>query len=304
MPCCTRCEHETPPPTRVSPRSSSPEVRGTGWKTKRSTRFSTSTSPSTSITSSPRSGATQWHRCRAPGEHRQQDDDQRANQPRNRRCRPVVVPSGDRNPSADRLAAPRRPRGHSPFRPSSSARTTSKTFSVRGANRYASWSKMRSVRQCNETSTWDSPRKIPHSSSPMSFPTKQAWRTTDGADNRDRIDRMFQMMAPPLDDFIASVVGQGDPALGAAWTKLVRTQGREKGAPSDKTYNPLDPQVQFRILTESNITNGFKPGWYPFEQDTRASAGSLRHRAARGPQHVGAQRHLQRRRRLPRVGHR
>jgi predicted AAA+ superfamily ATPase len=84
--------------------------------------------------------------------------------------------------------------------------------------------------------------------------------------NRDRIDRMFQTMAPPLDDFIASVIGQGDPALGAAWTKLVQLKDGKKGAPSDKTYNPLDPQVQFRILTETNITNGFKPGWYPFSQ--------------------------------------
>ena len=36
--------------------------------------------------------------------------------------------------------------------------------------------------------------------------------------NRDRINRMFEVMAPALDDFIASVIGQGDPALGAAWT--------------------------------------------------------------------------------------
>lgn len=84
--------------------------------------------------------------------------------------------------------------------------------------------------------------------------------------NRDRVDRMFQTMAPPLDDFIASVIGQGDPALGAAWTKLVQLKDGKKGAPSDKTYNPLDPQVQFRILTEASITNGFKPGWYPFSK--------------------------------------
>ena len=111
--------------------------------------------------------------------------------------------------------------------------------------------------------------------------------------NRDRIDRMFQTMAPPLDDFIASVVGQGDPALGAAWTKLVQLKDGKKGAPSDKTYNPLDPQVQFRILTESNITNGFKPGWYPFSKTLGQSGGILRHRTPRSPQHVGPQRHLQ-----------
>ncbi len=81
--------------------------------------------------------------------------------------------------------------------------------------------------------------------------------------NRDRIDRMFQQIAPPLDDFISTVVGQGDPELGAAWTKLV--QAKDK-TPSHKTYDALDPQVQFRILTEGSITGGFKPGWYPFSK--------------------------------------
>ena len=84
--------------------------------------------------------------------------------------------------------------------------------------------------------------------------------------NRDRIDRMFQTLAPPLDDFIASVVGQGDPSLGAAWTKLIQLKDTKGGASSTKTYEPLDPQVQLRMLTESNITAGFKPGWYPFNQ--------------------------------------
>ncbi len=81
--------------------------------------------------------------------------------------------------------------------------------------------------------------------------------------NRDRIDRMFQVMAPALDDFIASVIGQGDPSLGAAWTNLVSLKDQKGGAPAGKDYDPLDPQVQFRILTEGNITGGFKSGWYP-----------------------------------------
>lgn len=84
--------------------------------------------------------------------------------------------------------------------------------------------------------------------------------------NRDRIDRMFQILAPALDDFIATVVGQGDPSLGAVWTKLVQAKDSKNGAPSTKSYDALDPQVQFRILTEGNITAGFKPGWYPFNQ--------------------------------------
>ena len=84
--------------------------------------------------------------------------------------------------------------------------------------------------------------------------------------NRDRIDRMFQVLAPALDDFISTVVGQGDPTLGAVWTKLVQAKDSKNGAPSTKAYDALDPQVQFRILTEGNITGGFKPGWYPFNQ--------------------------------------
>ena len=89
--------------------------------------------------------------------------------------------------------------------------------------------------------------------------------------NRDRIDGMFQVMAPAMDDYIASVIGQGDPALGAVWTKLVATKDAKKGI-TGKTYEPLDPQVQLRMLTESNITAGFKSGWYPFN-DTLGRAG-------------------------------
>ncbi|KUI22690.1 AAA family ATPase [Mycobacterium sp. GA-1285] len=74
---------------------------------------------------------------------------------------------------------------------------------------------------------------------------------------------MFEIIAPPLDDFISMVIGQGDPAVGAAWPKLVQAKD---GASSNKTYSPHDPQIQFRILTESNITAGFKKGWYPFNK--------------------------------------
>ncbi|KUI43016.1 AAA family ATPase [Mycobacterium sp. GA-1199] len=74
---------------------------------------------------------------------------------------------------------------------------------------------------------------------------------------------MFEIVAPPLDDFISMVIGQGDPAVGAAWPKLVQAKD---GATSNKTYSPHDPQIQFRILTESNITAGFKKGWYPFNK--------------------------------------
>jgi hypothetical protein len=82
--------------------------------------------------------------------------------------------------------------------------------------------------------------------------------------NRDRIGRMFEVLAPALDDYISSVIGQADPALGADWTKLVQAKDVKNGASPTKAYEPLDPQVQFRILTEGNITGAVKAGWYPF----------------------------------------
>lgn len=80
--------------------------------------------------------------------------------------------------------------------------------------------------------------------------------------NRDRVNRMFEVMAPALDDFISGVVGQANPQFGAEWVKLVAAKDAKKGL--DKQYDPLDPQVQLRILTESSITAGVKAGWYPF----------------------------------------
>ncbi|MFT3835286.1 MAG: Swt1 family HEPN domain-containing protein [Micropruina sp.] len=83
--------------------------------------------------------------------------------------------------------------------------------------------------------------------------------------NRDRIDRMFTVLAPALDDFIASVIGQGDKALGAVWASLVEKRDNQKQI-YGKSYDPLDPQLQFRMLTEGAITSTFKPGWYPFNK--------------------------------------
>lgn len=92
-----------------------------------------------------------------------------------------------------------------------------------------------------------------------------ARRTTDMApSNRDRIDRMFQMVSPALDLYISSIVGREDQALSATWTKLVQAKDAKNGAPATKVYDPLDPQVQFRMLTEKSITSSHRRGWYPF----------------------------------------
>lgn len=84
--------------------------------------------------------------------------------------------------------------------------------------------------------------------------------------NRDRIEQMFQAMAPVLDDFISTVVGQEDKALGADWVKLVKDRDERKGGAGPRDYDPLDPQVQLRILTEGTITSSYRTGWFPFRQ--------------------------------------
>src|ERR1039457_5123407 len=80
--------------------------------------------------------------------------------------------------------------------------------------------------------------------------------------NRDRIGRTFELLAPALDDFIAGSVAAQLPE-GAPWTALVAMKDKKKGV-DGKDYEPLDPQVQLRMLTE-NIPHSLKAGWYPFD---------------------------------------
>lgn len=86
--------------------------------------------------------------------------------------------------------------------------------------------------------------------------------------NRDRIGKMFELIAPALDDYISSVIGSVDAAVGANWVQLVAAKDGHEG----KVYDPLDPQVQLRMLTESSITTNVKPRWYPFS-DTLGRVG-------------------------------
>src|SRR3954462_1390018 len=80
--------------------------------------------------------------------------------------------------------------------------------------------------------------------------------------NRDRIGKMFELLAPALDDFIARSVASGLPE-GASWSALVALKDKKKGI-EGKEYDRLDPQVQLRMLTE-NIPHSLKAGWYPFD---------------------------------------
>jgi predicted AAA+ superfamily ATPase len=80
--------------------------------------------------------------------------------------------------------------------------------------------------------------------------------------NRDRVGRMFELIAPALDDFIARSVAPQLPE-GTSWTRLVEMKDTKKGV-EGKEYHALDPQVQLRMLTE-NIPHSLKQGWYPFD---------------------------------------
>ena len=80
--------------------------------------------------------------------------------------------------------------------------------------------------------------------------------------NRDRIGKMFELLAPALDEFIARAVAAKLPE-GASWTGLVAMKDKKKGV-EGKEYDRLDPQVQLRMLTE-NIPHNLKAGWYPFD---------------------------------------
>jgi predicted AAA+ superfamily ATPase len=94
--------------------------------------------------------------------------------------------------------------------------------------------------------------------------------------NRDRIGKMFELLAPPLDEFISlavvpELVEDGD------WAKLVAMKDGRRG--SGKSYDRRDPQVQLRMLTE-NVAEKIRPGWRPFEGQLsptqRAFASELR----------------------------
>lgn len=79
--------------------------------------------------------------------------------------------------------------------------------------------------------------------------------------NRDRIGRMFEILAEALDAFIAEVL---EPQIGGSdWALIVKLADEDKGI-TGKAYSREDPQVQLRMLTEG-ITGRVKKGWYPFK---------------------------------------
>jgi predicted AAA+ superfamily ATPase len=80
--------------------------------------------------------------------------------------------------------------------------------------------------------------------------------------NRDRIGQMLEVLAPALDEFIASAVAP-DIDSSATWVDLVQARDLKKGI-QGRDYHRGDPQLQFRMLTE-NVAHHVRPGWYPFD---------------------------------------
>ncbi|GAB3031570.1 Swt1 family HEPN domain-containing protein [Parafrigoribacterium mesophilum] len=79
--------------------------------------------------------------------------------------------------------------------------------------------------------------------------------------NRDRIGRMFEILAEALDPFIAEVL---EPQIGDSdWALVVKLADEEKGI-TGKAHSREDPAMQLRILTEG-LTGRVKKGWYPFK---------------------------------------
>ena len=112
--------------------------------------------------------------------------------------------------------------------------------------------------------------------------------------NRDRIDRMFQVLAPALDDFISTVVGQGDPSLGAVWAKLVQAKDSKNGAPSTKAYDALDPAGAVPDAYRGQHHRRVQAGLVPVQSGDRPHRRDVCQRASRGPQRVGPQQDLHR----------
>lgn len=90
--------------------------------------------------------------------------------------------------------------------------------------------------------------------------------------NRDRIGRLFDTLAPALDEFIQRVV-QPELTADTDWTLLVTLRDQQKGI-TGKAYARTDPHLQLRMLSEG-ITGQVKKGWYPFGAHLSRSQESL-----------------------------
>jgi hypothetical protein len=80
--------------------------------------------------------------------------------------------------------------------------------------------------------------------------------------NRERVGRMFEIMSPPLERFIANLVEPSLPS-GMTWLDVVIARDRQGAGTSNKDYSAADPLVQLRMLADP-ITDQYRHGWRPF----------------------------------------
>ena len=119
--------------------------------------------------------------------------------------------------------------------------------------------------------------------------------------NRDRIGKMFELLAPALDDFIARV---GRPA--AARGRLVDGARGDEGQEEGDRGQGVRPPRSAGAAADADREHPAQPqaGLVPVRRRDRPRRAGVRQGAARGPQRLGAQQVLHRRRRLPLPGHR
>ncbi len=80
--------------------------------------------------------------------------------------------------------------------------------------------------------------------------------------NRDRIGQMFDILSPALNQFITETTAPGLPQGASAWTVVMQTVDNTSGSAAHD-YNPLDPQIQLKLLSQ-NYTGRYRRGWQPF----------------------------------------
>src|SRR5262245_21062565 len=81
----------------------------------------------------------------------------------------------------------------------------------------------------------------------LTFKTFKGVEVAKSDSNRDRIGKMFELLAPALDEFITDAV-EAELDDGITWPQLVALKDKRKKGQIHDEYDRLDPQVQLRML--------------------------------------------------------
>ena len=119
--------------------------------------------------------------------------------------------------------------------------------------------------------------------------------------NRDRIGKMFELIAPALDEFIARV-GRPTASRGCLVDGARRDEGQEEGG----GRQGVPPPRSAGAAADAHREHPAQPqgGLVSVRRRDRPGRAGVLQGVARGAQRLGAQQVVQRRRRLPLPGHR